>query len=233
MAPSISSVKVLVTVVAAGAAAAIAATLPATASTVVDAPVDVATALALTLALELVVLRLPGKGNLNFASLGLVLAAVTVGLGPALAIGAIAGFVRWIRTRGLLHRALFDAGNMATAAGAAAVTYDALTGTSTSHLAQFAAAALAGAVYVAINHALVCIAMSVSESRPLLVIWRERFHWARYCLLAFVPLAGCLTVGDAQVGPGLVVSLALSLVLLVRMRRDLRAHAVRAHGRPA
>ena len=233
MAKSISSVLVLVAVVAVGAAAAIAATLPATIATIADKPGDAAGVLALTLALELLVLRLPGKGSLNFASLGLVLAAITLGLGPALVIGAVAGIVRWIRMRGLLHRALFDAGNMAAAAGMAAVAYEAITAVSTSGAGQFVAAAAAGGVYVAINHGLVCLAMSISESRSPRLVWRERFHWARYYLLAFTPLAGSLTVGDDQLQLGVIVSLALSLVLLVRMRRDLRAHAVPAHGRPA
>lgn len=233
MAKSIPSVQVLVTVVAAGAAAAIAATLPSSLSVVRDQPADVAGILALTLVLEVLVLRLPGKGSLNFASLGLVLAAITLGLGPAMLIGAIAGLVRWIRTRGRLNRALFDAGNMAVAAGTAAVTYNAITAASMSGVAQFVAAATAGGMYVAINHSLVCLAMSISESRSPRLVWRERFHWARYYLLAFMPLAGSLTVGDAQLRLGVIVSLAFSLALLVRMRRDLRAHAVGAHGRPA
>ena len=230
MGRSISSVKVLVTVVAAAAAAATAATLPATATTVGDHRADAVAALALTLGLELVVLRLPCRGSLNFASLGLVFAAITLGPGPALVIGAIAGIVRWLRTRGLLHRAVFDAGNMAIAAGAAAVAYDAVTATSTSGLVQFAAAGAAGGIYVAINHGLVCIAMSVSESRSPLLVWRERFHWARFYLLAFVPLAGSLTVGDDQLRLGAAVPLAICLVLLVRMRRDLRARTATAHA---
>jgi hypothetical protein len=83
----------------------------------------------------------------------------------------------------------------------------------------------AGVVYVAINHALLCLAMSVSETRSPRVVWLERFHWARYYLLAFAPVAGTLTLGDDHLRMGIVVSLALSLALLLRMRHDLRAAA--------
>jgi hypothetical protein len=225
------SVALLVTLVTVGAASAIAATLPTTADAVRDRPATLAGIVGLTLALQLLTLRLPAKGSIGFASLGLVLAGIALGAGPALVVGVLAGLVHWIRTRGLFHRALFDAGNMALGAGAAAVTYDLVHGLASSGLAEFVAAAAASAVYVTINHALLCVAMSLSESRSPRLVWLERFHWARYYLLGFGPVAGTLTIGDDHLRMGVVVSLALSLVLLLRMRHDLRSAS--PAGRPA
>jgi hypothetical protein len=220
----ISSVKAYVAVVAVCAAAAIAATAPAAATAVADAAGESVAILALTLALQLVTIRLPGMGSIGFSSLGLVLAAIALGPGPAMAIGALAAVAQWIRKRGLLHRAVFDAANLALSAGAAAATYAAFTPATATALHDFVAAAVAGGVYVAVNHGLLCLAMSVAESRSAREVWRERFHWARYYLVAFAPLAGATTVGDEPLRFGLIFSLALSLVLLAQMRRGARAH---------
>jgi riboflavin transporter FmnP len=220
----ISSVKAFVAVVAVCAAAAIAATAPATATAVADAPGESVAILALTLALQLVTLRLPGMGSIGFSSLGLVLAAITLGPGPAMAIGALAAVAQWIRRRGLLHRAVFDAANLALSAGAAAGTYAASTTATSTGTRDFVAAAAGGAVYVAVNHVLLCMAMSVAESRPAREVWRERFHWARYYLVAFTPLAGATTVGDEPLRFGIIFSLALSLLLLAQMRRGAQSH---------
>jgi hypothetical protein len=228
-----SPVTLLIAVVAIGAASAIAATLPATVGVIRDRPAELAGVIALTLALQLLTLRHPGKGAIGFASLGLVLAAIALGAGPAMVVGALVALVQWIRTRGLVHRAVFDAGNLALASGAAGLAYEVVTSTVGAGIAQFLAATAAGGVYVAINHALLCLAMGLSESRSPRAVWRERLYWARYYLLASCPLAGLLTVGDNQLRAGVIVSLALSLVLLLRMRRDLRhAHAA-TPGRPA
>jgi hypothetical protein len=89
-----------------------------------------------------------------------------------------------VRRRSDVHKAIFDAGNLVLAAGAAGVTFHALDGTS-----RLLAAALAGCVYAALNNGLVCLAMSLAEHRPWRTVWLERFHWARFYFLLFGPLA--------------------------------------------
>jgi hypothetical protein len=224
MSSPISSVKALVAVVAVSAAAAIATTAPATATAVADAPGKALAILALTLVLQVVTLRLPGKGNIGFASLGFVLAAITLGVGPAMAIGVVAAVAQAVRTKGRLICAVFDAGNLALSAGAAAAIYAVATSATSTATREFVAAAAAGAAYVIVNHALLCLVMSVAESRPARAVWQERFHWARYYLLAFAPLAGGVTLGDEPLRFGVIVSLAACLVLLVQMRRSARSH---------
>ena len=221
------SVAGVVAVVVAAAAAAVAATLPATVDAVRERPETTGAVLALTLGLQLLTLRLPARGSIGFASLGLVLAGIVLGAGPAMVIGAVAGLAHWARTRGLFHRALFDAGNMALAAGAAAGLYELVRDTTPSGFAEFAAATAASAVYIGINHALLCTAMAVSESRSPRAVWLERFHWARYYFLGFGPVAGTLTIGDDHLRAGLLVALAISFALLLRMRHDLHAAAAR------
>jgi hypothetical protein len=215
---SISSVQLLISMVAACAAATIAATADATVATVADHGPAVVAILALTLVLQAVTLRLPGVGSISFASLGIVLAAISLGAGPAMVAAVLAALMQWIRRRGVAHRALFDAGNLALSAGAAAATYAGIVSAGVDHIGPFAAATAAGAAYVLVNHGLLCAAMSLAEHRPVRDVWRERFHWARSYLLAVAPLAGCMTVGDDPVGFGIVASLALAIVLLTRMR---------------
>jgi len=224
-----TSVKLLIGVVAGAAAGGIATTLPATLEAARDHTGAAVAAVALTLALQVVRLTLPRVGSTGFASLGLVLTAIALGAGPALAVGVLAGVAHWVRTRGLLHRALFDCGNFALAAGGAAVVYEALGAAATTPVGEFLAGTAAAAAYVGINHALLCVAMSLSEGRAPRAVWRERFGWVPVYLVFFAPVGGVLTLGGAEVGAALVVALVFSLMLLVLLRRDLRAHqAVRA-----
>jgi hypothetical protein len=73
--------------------------------------------------LQLLGLKLPGRGTLSVSAVGLVGAAIALGTGPAMAIGIVTALAQWGRSRGLAHRALFDAANLALSAGAAGVAF--------------------------------------------------------------------------------------------------------------
>jgi hypothetical protein len=125
-----------------------------------------------------------GRGGFGVSAIGILAAAFLLNTGTAMALAVVAALLQWARRRSELDKAVFDAGNLALAAGVAGVTFHALEGTS-----QFLAATLAGCAYAAVNNGLVCLAMSLAERADLRVIWRERFHWARYYFLLFGPLA--------------------------------------------
>jgi hypothetical protein len=82
--------------------------------------------LAASVLLQLVGLKLPGRGTLSVSAVSLIGAAIALGTGPAMAIGVLTALVQSARARGLVHRALFDAANLALSAGAAGLVFQRL-----------------------------------------------------------------------------------------------------------
>jgi hypothetical protein len=167
---------------------------------------------AFTLFLQLLSLRVPGKGSVGVSAVGLVAACIALGLGAAMAIAVVAALVQFVRTRGLLHRALFDAGNFALSTGAAGLVYEHLA--DSRRAVQVAAALLAGLVYTTVNVGLLCLAMASSENRTPLAVWRERFHWARFHFIAFGLLAAAAGLLATEVSLATLLGLAVPPALV-------------------
>ena len=179
-----SRVSALIGVVAASAAGGITFALPAIAHTVSADPRRVASMLALTLVLQLFSVPVYGRGGFGVSAIGILAAAFLLNTGTAMAVAVVVALVQLARRRTDLDKAIFDAGNLALAAGAAGLTFHALDGAS-----RLLAAAVAGCVYAALNNGLVCLAMSLAEKTDWRAVWQERFHWARFYFLLFGPLA--------------------------------------------
>jgi hypothetical protein len=177
-------VSVLIGAVTVSAGAGIALALPTIAHTASADPRRVASMLALTLVLQLFSVPVYGRGSFGVSAIGILAAAFLLNTGTGVAVAVVAALLQWARRRSDFDKAIFDAGNLALAAGAAGLTFHALAGTS-----RFLAAALAGCAYAALNNGLVCLAMSLAENAGWRAVWRERFHWARYYFLLFGPLA--------------------------------------------
>lgn len=175
--------------------------------------------LAATLLLQLFGIRLPGRGSVGVSAVGLIGAAIALGTGPAMTIGVVAALAQWIRSRGLAHRALFDAANFALAAGASGLVFHAVDTDGSSGTVRLLAALCAGLVYTLVNHALLTAAMAVSEHRAPAAVWLERFHWARYHFLAFGALGLLAATADAQLGAAAAVVFVLPPILLARTMR--------------
>lgn len=181
-----SRVSALIGAVAASAAAGIAFALPTIAHTVSADPRRVAAMLALTLVLQLFSVPVYGRGGFGVSAIGILAAAFLLNTGTAMAVAVVAALLQSARARRRsdLDKAIFDAGNLVLAAGAAGVTFHALDGSS-----RLFAAAVAGCVYAGLNNGLVCLAMSLAEHAHWRTMWLERFHWARFYFLLFGPLA--------------------------------------------
>jgi len=176
-------------------------------------PGTVGVFLVLALVFQLFSVEVYGRGSISVSAVGLLAAAFSLPLGAAVSIAFTAAIAQWIRTRGALHKAIFDAANYALSAGAAAALYAAIAPAST--FTQLAAGTAAGIVYGTINHGLLCLAMSLSENMPMREVWRERFHWARYHFLVFGPLAVALSIGYAKTGVVGLLAFALPPAVLV------------------
>ena len=176
--------------------------------------------LILGLALQLFSVEVYGRGSMGVGSVGLLAAAFTLPVGAAVSIAFLAAVFQWVRKRGLLHRAIFDAANFTLSTGAAAVIYTAIS--PHSAYMRLAAATLAGVAHTGINNSLLSLAMSVSESLPIRVVWKERFHWARFHFLLFGPLAVAVSIAYAKSGIiGLLAFTLPPVVLIVSVRQYL------------
>jgi hypothetical protein len=222
--PVDARVSGLIGAVAAVASAGIAFELPTIVSMVGAEPRRTAAMLALTLVLQLFSVRVYGRGSVSVSAIGILAAAFLLNAPTAMALAVAAALVQWLRSRGQLYKAIFDAGNFALSAGAAGVTYHTLAG-----LSAFVGAVIAGTVYAALNNGLLCLAMSLSESADWRDIWAERFHWARHYFLLFGPLAYAATTAYTVIGIQGLVAFTLPpalMILSVRQYLERTAAAV-------
>jgi hypothetical protein len=219
-------VFLLVGAVVAGATTAIILTADAIQAALHDQLPGFLAYLAASAILQLVGLKLPGGGTLSVSAVGLVGAAIVLGPGPAIAIGALTGLAQWLRSRGLAHRALFDIANLALASGAAALVFDLIADVARSGLVRLLAALLAGLAYVTVNIGLLCVAMALSEARSPLNVWRERFHFARFHFLAYGALGLLAASAYTQLGaPALLAFVLPPILLALSMRESLARRA--------
>jgi hypothetical protein len=212
-----SRVSALIGGMTATAAAAIAIQVPGISDTVSSQPRHVATMAALTLALQLFSLRVYERGSVSVSAIGVLAAAFVLDVGTAMAIALLAAITQWLRSRGQLHKAAFDAANFVLSAGAAALTFQGLDGAG-----RFVAAFAAGCVYAGINNGALCLAMSLTEGTPWRTIWLERFHWARYYFVSFGPLALAAAIAYRDIGvPGLVAFALPPALMILSVRQYL------------
>jgi hypothetical protein len=185
----------------------------------------------LALALQLVSLRVPGRGSISGSSIALIAAGIALGPGFAMAAAASAAAVQWIKSRTAWYRGLFDIGNFVLAAGAASELYRLPIDSQMHHgSVRVVLAAATGLVYAAVNNALLCIAMGLSEQRSPLALFRERFAWAGFyfacCGLVGLALVSAYDALGASSAAVLGVAGAL-FVLSMRDRLAARGHEAR------
>jgi putative nucleotidyltransferase with HDIG domain len=208
-------VSLLITAVAMTASTALALLAPTTIASIDDKPLAAANMLVLTLVLQLFSVEIYGRGSIGVSALGLLATGYLLGPGPAMAIAAFAAICQWIRSRGVLHRAVFDAANFALAAATAAGAYHAIVTVGHGTFARLVAATIAGGTYGLVNLGLLCFAMSLAESVSPKVVWKERFHWARFHFVAYGPLALASALAYEKLGSVGLLAFALPPALLV------------------
>jgi putative nucleotidyltransferase with HDIG domain len=217
-----NSVTLLITITATAAGAALALVGPTAADELSTHPLQAVEFLLLTLALQVTSVPVHGSGRISVSAIGILATGFVLGPGTAMTFALLAAVLQWIRGRGLLHRAIFDAAQFVLAAGVAAFAYRLGESVFPPRVGLIAAALVAGVVYSSVNNGFLCLAIGLSESHPMLAIWRDRFRWARFHYLAFGPLAyAAASAYDAIGVPGLIAFSLPPALLLLSVRQYL------------
>ena len=195
-----TGVSLLITCLCVGAAVVLVDALPKVAPLLHERPLVVLEFLLLTLALQLFSVRVYGGGRIGVSAVGMLATGIALGAPAAMAVALVAAIVQWIRSRGLLHRALFDAAMFTLDVGAASAFYHLLTRLGDETWLHALAAAAAGVVLALISNTLLCTAIGLDEDVHPLTVWRERFRWARFHYLSFGPLAFAAVRGYDAIG---------------------------------
>src|SRR5919108_1519361 len=217
-----ASISLLITVTAALAGAALALAGPSAVHQLTAHPTRTLEFMVLTLALQLTSVPVHGNGRISVSAIGILASGFVLGPGASMAFALLAALLQWIRSRGLLHRAIFDAAQFVLTAAAGASVFRLLHETLPSRAGAVAAAVVAGIVYSAVNNGFLCLAIGLSEGQPVRRVWQERFRWARYHYLAFGPLAYASAAAYDAIGlVGLVAFTLPSALLLLSVRQYL------------
>ncbi|MFN2466689.1 MAG: HD-GYP domain-containing protein [Gaiellaceae bacterium] len=219
-----SAVSLLITLAAIAASTCLVLLGPPALHVFADHPVKAATFVLLALCLQLLSVEVYGKGSIGVSAIGLLAAAFSLGAGPAVLIAFVAAVLQWARRRGALHKAIFDAANFTLSTAAGAAVFVVLDPLADSTAVTLAAASVAGLAYGIVNNGLLCVAMSLSEGLTIQEVWRERFHWARFHVLAFGPLAVATAIAYEKTGISGLLAFALPPVLLVISVRQYQNH---------
>ena len=195
-----SRVGAFIALAAACAAGLLLTTLPGGRDALSAHAVEIAALLAVTLLAQTWSVRVSSRGSISVSSVGILATGFALGAGPAMLVALAAALAQWIRRRGLLHRAIFDAANFSLSAAIGAGVFRFLTDGSTLGPGEIVAGVVAGAAYCVMNTGLLCCAMGLSEHLSPLAVWRARFQWATPHYLACGPLAFAAVLAYQSVG---------------------------------
>jgi hypothetical protein len=214
-----SPLAALVGGVTAAAAVAVALSLPGTLAAAQHHPATAIAFLLLSLALQFFAVEVYGNGRIGVAAVGILATGFMLGAGAAMVVAGVTAIANLVHNRGRLYRGMFDAGQYALSAGAAAFLFGQLAH-GHSWVVGLAAATVAGFVFAALNHAFLCCAIGLTDGVPARQVWRERFSWARYHLLSFGPLAFATALGYEAIGlPGLVAFTLPPALMILSFRQ--------------
>jgi PAS domain S-box-containing protein len=190
-------VFLLIAVTAAAALAAAAVSVPGAVHAASDAPSKLLVFASVALLLQFVAIDIYGRGSVSASSTGILATGLAIGPGAAMTVAAVAAVIRLVTNRGLIHRGVFDAANLALAGAAGSAAYS-LAGSSV--VAKVGVGVLCGLLYYAVNTGLLTLAMALSERVSPYEVWSERFRWMLPYAVASGPLAAGLVVAYDRVG---------------------------------
>lgn len=190
-------VRLLIAVTAAAAFAAAAVTVPAAAEIAVHEPFKLLVFATVALLLQFVAVDIYGRGSVSASSTGILATGLAIGPGAAMVVAALAAVIRLVTNRGRVHRAVFDAANLALAGVAGSAAYS-IGGSSV--VTRIGFSVVCGLLYYLVNTGLLTFVMALSEHGTPYEIWSERFRWMLPYGVASGPLAAGLVVAYERLG---------------------------------
>lgn len=132
-----------------------------------------------------------GRGRISTSAILILAGGFIFGMPAALVMAPVVPVTIWVKNRGVLHRALFDLGDTALSAAAAAFVYQRLAAplAGTGPTLLFVPACVAAIAYYGVNVGLISIAIGLSEGRFPVEVWKEKFRWLFPHYLVFGMLA--------------------------------------------
>lgn len=140
-----------------------------------------------TVVFQLLAIPLP-VGAASFASAPLLAAGFLFGPAAGMLLAIAASATRYVASRGLAHRAVFDGADLALAVGVGSGFY--WTFADQSRLTLLAVAAVTGVTYWLVNVGLLSVAMSLSMGdTSAITLLRDRYAWLWPYMIATAWLA--------------------------------------------
>jgi hypothetical protein len=189
---------------------------------ITDRPGEFASLVAIVLLLQVANVQVYGRGAMSFAGAGLLAVGFAFGIGAAMLVAVLAAGANLVRRHGKLHRALFDAAQLALAAAAGTALYHAVDAGALPTAVRIGPALAGSLVFYVVNVGLLSLAMGLSESLPPLAVWRERFRWMAPYYMAAGPLAlACVLAYDKLHLVGLVAFALPPAFMMLSVRQYL------------
>ncbi|MCL5959792.1 MAG: diguanylate cyclase [Chloroflexi bacterium] len=167
-----------------------------------------------------------GQGKTSTSAILVLAGSILFGVDGALLLAPLVALTQWVVSRGPKHRSLFDFGNLTISASASAFVYGELAGglPGAEPAWLLLPAGLAALAYYVVNHALVSLAMGLSEKCSPLHVWQERFRW----LLLYYPVYGALALAIALAYRSIGIYGMFAFVApLLMMRYTMKQYIVR------
>ncbi len=176
----------------------------------------------LTLGAQSQAIEIYGHGRISTSAIPIMAGCFLFGFPAALLLAPLVPLAVWVRRGGLLHRALFDVGDISLSAVVATSfywwSYGHLPGS--EPVALLLSAGVAAVAYYVLNVGLISTAIGLTEHRPILEVWLEKFSWLFLHYLAFGVLAALTTLAYTAIGLyGLLAFVVPTLLLRQGMKQ--------------
>jgi len=170
-----------------------------------------------------------GRGSFTFAGAGLLAMGFMLGTGAAMVAAFLVAAVVFVRSKGLLHRAVFNAVVLALSAASGSALFHGAQVWADHGWPRLLAAVAAGAAFLVVNISLISSAMSISERLNPLAVWNERFRWMTPYYLASGALALAVSLAYDALGVGGLAAFTLPpafMMLSIRQYLDRTTESV-------
>lgn len=164
-------------------------------------------------------------GSISVSAVGALVGAALFGPLAALPVALVIVAVEWSARRNPIHYVLYNAGSLTLASLAAAALFDARGWLGLGQGFIVVAGLLAGGVYFAVNTGLVSLALALEGHERWFKAWQERFRWLMPHYVVYGFIAGVVAIAYTAAGLYIIVVFAVPVLLMRRTQEAYVSHA--------